>query len=473
MLTNRLKTFLLLMAGLFIVLPYFWACQYIFPASDDWGDYLFYTQHGTLGAVKEIYQGWSGRYFSTFLVYMLHPADDMSWIKIRVLCILSILMFLVGIYLIARVLEKKLQLQNNIWLLIMWLVVLLMGSLPSTSEFFFWFTGAYAYIPGFLLISLWFYAFYVVENFGIKYRILWLCSLLIPGTNEFYIITAAIAFAFILLLEYKKNASNFNMQLLFALLLFLIGSSIAIFSPGSQVRQDFIQAEFSKNMHNVTLTLETTLHYSWFYLRDWLRSSPILWSIIGIAFLIPNEKYASLVSSKNLRIGFFFIPISIFVILFAPYVWLTGFPVPPERVLNIIFLWFCFAIISIGIILIKKLIPSIQYNPNYSFIIFSIVFIHSTYSSNSRFLLNDMPSIKNYASQMQARIDLVKHSQGQDVSIEALKNRPKTFVFSDLDENPNHWYNKDFSRVFQLKSIQVTPLTQTNNDNNNIRNNRE
>jgi len=473
MLSNRIKISLLLVSVLFILLPYIWAFQFIFPASDDWGDYMFFLQHGTIGSVKEIYYGWSGRYISTFLVFWLHPAEDLSWIKIRVLCFLAFLLFLAGIYLCARIAEYKLKLNNHFFLLFSWILLLVMGSLPSTSEFFFWFTGAYAYIPGFFLISLWLFAFYIIENTGIKYRILWFCSALIPGTNEYYIITAIFIFTICLFIEFHKNKHIFNPKLLFAIALFGIGAGIALLSPGSQIRQDFVQEEFSKNIHNLSLTFESTIQQAWFYLRDWMRSSPILLTVVGIAFLIPNEKYNQLMPTKRFSFFITIIPLALFVLLFAPYVWLTGYPVVPERVLNILFLWFCFAAVFGGILLLKKIIPNIQYNPHYSFLLFSIVFIHSTYSSNSRFLLNDMPAIQKYATQMQERIDFVLTSSHENVYVSALKNKPRTFVFSDLDENPNHWYNKDFSRRFNLKSIQTIPTNFNKNDSDSIRNHRE
>jgi hypothetical protein len=418
-------------------------------SSDDYADYALVQKMGFWGAIQETYLHWGGRFISYFIVFLMNPLNFGEQWGPAILNTIQLLLFLCIPFLITKISHKKWNLSNEIIISFSLITGFILCYLPSNVELLYWFTGSWVYLPG-LVFMLYWYVLIEKENKSKNNKILIvLLPFIIAGTNEINILIMA---WLILLVFIKSKRDRFCYLVIIA---FVIGAAFELLTPGNMQRSNFFLLEAHHPARDFLFSINASFQKTFHYLKDWFRSTPILLVWLALALLKPSGKIQFTIKMKA------FSALSIFMIplLFFPFIYATGMTNPPERLLNVIFIFLFIA----GCFLFNVLFDLI-YNRSSSQIILAsfialVLLFQASYSSNLRTALFDLKEISSYRKELDLRKHLVdqhaKVSSQDTLHLPAIKHIPQTIFYSDLSLNAGHWYNQGFAYFHGINAVVI------------------
>ena len=239
---------------LFGILPFAILSFYNQPVYDDFGNAHRTIKYGAWGVQHFLYQGWTGRYFSSLLLTVGNPLSY-HWIDgVRY----TPLVFMLGIfgvlYCYINFLLSGTRAQNlSFWLALVGLLVYLYA-MPQVFQGFFWYTGASVYQIGNALVILTLLAsskVFSVTNSNVSKRLWAVLAILMGGaaaaTNEVALLQllGVIFLCFMVAIFQKNTAWKWWVMLGTAI---CIAALFAIIAPGNFVRLAALSAPHSKSV---------------------------------------------------------------------------------------------------------------------------------------------------------------------------------------------------------------------------------
>jgi hypothetical protein len=220
-------------------------------------------------------------------------------------------------------------------------------------------------------------------------------------------------------------------------------------------RSNFFLLEAHHPARDFLFSINSSFQLTFHYLKDWFRSTPILFAWLGLALLKPMK---NIHFSTKMKV---FSGLSIFMIplLFFPFIYATGMTNPPERLLNVVFIFLFIA----GYFLFNVLLDLIYKRSSSQTILASfialVLLFQASYSSNLRTALFDLQELVSYRKELDLRKELVEqHStvSSQDtLHLPAIMHIPQTIFYTDLSINAGHWYNQGFAYFHGINAVVI------------------
>jgi len=418
-------------------------------SSDDYADYALVQKMGFWGAIQETYLHWGGRFISYFIVFLMNPLNFGEQWGPAILNTIQLLLFLFIPFLITKISHKKWNLSNEIIISFSLITGFILCYLPSNVELLYWFTGSWVYLPGLVFMLYWYVLIEKENKSKINKILIVLLPFIIAGTNEINILIMS---WLILLVLIKSKRERFCY---FAVIAFVIGAAFELLTPGNMQRSNFFLLEAHHPARDFLFSINASFQKTFHYLKDWFRSTPILFIWLALALIKP---IGNIHFSNKIKV---FSGLSIFMIplLFFPFIYATGMTNPPERLLNVIFIFLFIA----GYFLFNVLFDLIYKRSSSQTILASfialVLLFQASYSSNLRSALFDLKELSFYQKELDLRKELVEeHStvSSQDtLHLPAIKHIPQTIFYTDLSSNAGHWYNQGFAYFHGINAVVI------------------
>ncbi len=231
---KRLRVFLAIFL-VFICSLLLIAAFYSMPSADDFCYGKKANDLGIIGASKDFYINWSGRYSATYFISLFSFKE---YVLTYFTALSSITILLASLFSTLLLAQFLFGLRNNLILALA--IFLLFVTSYSLKEGIYWIAGAQTYGLSFaIFIAMLAYEFRIfVESVNFKkyvYFLLPILGLLLVGFNE-TIMVVHVAFISLLLiyLAFKEKKSN---ALLLTIMFFsLVGAGFVIGAPGNAIR---------------------------------------------------------------------------------------------------------------------------------------------------------------------------------------------------------------------------------------------
>lgn len=262
--------------GVITAVPFGIICSYVFPINDDYSFALHNMGGNPFATTAAIWQYWSGRYFGTFissanpLAVSESPLALFPWYSLVI----------VALTYLSVTLATTVALRRRLGLLSAaalgsFLFMLLIGLLPSTSQFFYWFSAYTSFtIPS--LLSIVFIALCTSRNRA-AVVVAALLALLIPGGNEVTAVLMACTTCY-LYVAYRRR------RFLLYSVLVILGVLTVMASPGNGIRMTH-QLSAHPYLWSAGVSIAQTI--SWLFL--WL---PLLLVASAIYVMLWGRKIA-------------------------------------------------------------------------------------------------------------------------------------------------------------------------------------
>jgi hypothetical protein len=418
-------------------------------SSDDYADYALVQKIGFWGAIQETYLHWGGRFTSYVIVFLLNPLNFGEHWGPAILNTIQLSIFLFIPFLITKISHKKWILSNEFIISFSLITGFILCYLPSNVELLYWFTGSWVYLPGLALMLYWYVLIEKDNTSQINKILIVLLPFIIAGTNEINILIMA----WLILLAFIK--SNRDRFCYWAIIAFVIGAAFELLTPGNMQRSNFFLLEAHHPARDFIFSINSSFQLTFHYLKDWFRSSPILFVWLALSLLKPTDNIHFSNKMKLFSgLSFFMIPL-----LFFPFIYATGMTNPPERLLNIIFIFLFIA----GYFLFNVIFDSL-YKRNKSQTILAsfialVLLFQASYSSNLRAALFDLKELASYQKELDLREHLVEQhvqvSSQDTLYLPPIKHIPQTIFYTDLSSNAGHWYNQGFAYFHGINAVVI------------------
>ena len=418
-------------------------------SSDDYADYALVQKMGFWGAIQETYLHWGGRFTSYVIVFLLNPLNFGEQWGPALLNTFQIIIFSFIPYLFTRILFKEIKFTREMIVSFSLITGFVFCYLPSPVELLYWFTGSWVYLPGLVFMLLWYVSIEKESKTKIDKLVIVLLPFIIAGTNEINILIMA----WLILLAFIK--SNRDRFCYWAIIAFVIGAAFELLTPGNMQRSNFFLLEAHHPARDFLFSINSSFQLTFHYLKDWFRSSPIMFVWLALSLLKPTF---NIHFSTKMKV---FSGLSIFMIplLFFPFIYATGMTNPPERLLNIIFIFLFIAGYFLFNVMFDLLYKRISSQTILASFIALVLLFQASYSSNLRTALFDLKELASYRKELDLREHLVgQHAQvsSQDtLHLPAIKHIPQTVFYTDLSSNAGHWYNQGFAYFHRINAVVI------------------
>ena len=436
-------------ATLAVLLPFAWLAIHGMAASDDYYDYMLLQKHGFWGAMQHYYLNWSGRVSSYFLVFLFNPLRWGETLGPAITNVMSLFMLLCSSWWLAQVYRKSTTSSGNAIPVFSLIICFLLMYIPRPVELMFWFTGSMAYLSGIFFMSAWLYLHVNPIN-SIYRKIIYVALPFIIGSGSEINI---IIFACVVLLLLRRD--DFKNKLFIASVsAFAAGSALEILSPGSRVRMNYFSDVEGNQTGDVYFAINESLKAAWHYLRDWSRSTPVIMLAMLLPALSGVKKIEGITSLSLLRFlaGFMLLPALLF-----PFYYGTGMSVPPDRLLNIVFICFSVWVFLAFAILASRWYQKIKINPVLLFSLFVAIIWQASYQSRLRTALFDIPKVKSFMHERAIRSEITQkaalNNPADTLHLHAIKSIPYTIFYGDLKPDPGHWYNEGYAYYHGIEAV--------------------
>lgn len=470
------KSKLTILAGLILIIliaPLLLISKYNLPWWDDYSVATATMAKDYLDLQAYWYMNWSGRYTSSGLIPLINPLNY-SYAGISyygTLSVLIICLFSISLFRFVSAIFPKAPIDYKLSLLAGVLFILLF-ILPSPTEFFFWFVGAWTYTLG-VIIAL--EAGSGMLRLKSKYKrslalyVSILCILL-PGTNEVVTLIFIAIYSIIILLTLlnRQKISKFNYLIMTILGVFVLVSFMA---PGNTARAEWgIEAGLvNRNLGEVILI--TFKEVSKYILR-WTFLSPFLIVSFLSLKLLPylHEDLKDLVNTPTkFSIWFLSSNLAVFAFIF-PAFWSSGDA--PDRVYNPVALYFILSA-GISILLLFNLMRNIKIVIPFpvTLMICTFLFFHTLSSRNriSRVWIElRSGEARAYYFELNKNFEFCRSNPNQKIVLSPMSNRPYTIFMDDLRPDSTNRANLAFSKFHGIASVRAietnAAFVETNSD---------
>jgi hypothetical protein len=418
-------------------------------------DYCFSCTAKTYGfweSQKMYYQGWSGRYFSTFY-YASNPLvltdSRIPFIIFPILLLLSY--FAAFITLAISLFHDKLKKENSIILGLL-LGLLFFVNIPKVSEALFWYSGTYTFVS--IILTLFFFKYWYIIRIKQThkkriYALLIILYIAILGSSEISMIILSGLVFIVALRQYliNKKVSNLSISLI---VLSVICSFLVITAPGNSTRH----GEDANLNHAILRTLNLSLTYAW----QWISTPSFLFSSIAYLWFANKTK----ISFERIKL-----PISLSILLFIFVTILSFFPSTyglgadidtPGRILNLLYFIFFIGWFYILTLIAFQLKLKINVYPYLQLISLSLILMAMLWSPNVKYIYRDIRfgTAKEYLKEVQARRHLLKQDNAV-VFLEPISARPYNIFIGDISENHEYLWNTCLADYYGKESVIMLP----------------
>lgn len=387
---------------------------------------VFYSQYNH-------YFLWGGR-------SVVHVIDQtLLMLDFRVMCLINSLVFVVFLYIIYLIANKKNNINIYLFLLLVFLTII---AQPEFCETVLWKTGTANYLYGTLIIILFIYQyiryyFYPHNNYSkIRCLVIFIFGIVAGWTNEN--MSVALIF-FILSFFFILKIQNVKIPYwgIYGVVGVVLGCVVMLIAPGN-----FVRLETMDNINGFFPSIETVLK---FFSRYMIRLL-----IPYLLFLFLYQKYSVQKTKeerkKMMYISFLFVVTSIIALLV-----MSAAPLFPKRALFGIITLFA---IGIGILYANidlyrvNLIRKMNLTISIIFVVWLTVDFILKYEN--------FYTLSMFWKERQIQAEKEKEKGVEDVVFEkpVPENLHKYFVF-DLTEDPANWMNEAYAKYYGLKSVKV------------------
>jgi hypothetical protein len=251
-------------------------------SSDDYADYALVNKMGFFEAIQETYLHWGGRFTSYFIVFLINPLNFGEQFGPAILNTFQITLFLLIPYLFNRLIFIENNSPQKSIIGFSMIAGFILFYLPSTVELLFWFTGSWVYLPGLVFMLYWYVLIEKENKSKINKIFIVLLPFIIAGTNEINILIMS----WLLLFTFLK--SNNNRIIYFSLITFVIGAALELLTPGNMQRSNFFLIEAHHPARDFLFSINSSFQLTFHYLKDWFRSTPILFVWLALTLLKPT-----------------------------------------------------------------------------------------------------------------------------------------------------------------------------------------
>jgi hypothetical protein len=194
---------------------------------------------------------------------------------------------------------------------------------------------------------------------------------------------------------------------------------------------------------------------------SWVSSGPL---VLLTLFLLSFWR----VRTADRRTGWLLIIIALFLITgtlwggFFVGAWSAGKPLPP-RAINLIYLFFVLEWIILlhaaAVFLKAHNLELPRLNMAAIFVVVFGLYAALASPSNVKSAWRDLikGDAKRFSQESSKRFELIRASTSDDVTVPALKTKPKMLFFNDFKPDPTDWRNKGGAEFFNKKVIRLEP----------------
>ena len=435
-----------------VLLPLLALSYYNHPSPAD--DYCYIdtvNKYGWLEAMNLYYTGWTGRYFGIFLNHT-NPLLFHSITGFKVLPVILIAGLIFALYSLFRHLTPTLSRIAHLGFAgVVFFLYLL--KITSISEAFYWMAAFVTYTVPNILTLLW-----------IVLVMRWYRQDTQPGKIMFGFLSAFLIFAVIgssetnLLVMLLLIGAWWAYRILFhrkvdgfmiSMLVVAVASCYFLFSsPGNAARLGG-----NPMSGNITFSFISSFkklaQLSW----GWFTQTPLLF--FSLAWLIVLSRLSQ--GARN----YFSVPIWFAVLLYIGIVASQLFPSyygvgiePTPRVINCVYFFFLigwFYVIGVIYHYFRKSNPQIStFQPSMSR--YAVLYVILTISISLAFLKSAIVRMiytdllkgkaAAYDKEMNERYAMLKSSNAPEIYLPAIKSRPESIFYDDINANQTHWWNK-------------------------------
>lgn len=433
-------------------------------AADDYCFALNTIKFGFWQGQQYYYDGWTGRYFSTFLMHA-NPLvfGWLGWYKIFPILVLGFLTH--SIYSLLQSLTQSTLSKRKAWLCTAGLMFLYLFSTPRIVENFYWLPGVVGYPLPMVLMA---YLFVVINNqsnytkqsSSILHTI-WAGFLIfaIVGSNETPLLGLTILLVSIVGLRVLKRL---KISAYWLVLLAILGVSIYLdlSAPGNKVRMGFNPIS-GLLIPSVLSSLKETLEHT----ADWLLHTPLLF-FTALFIPLADQLLVQLKGKDSVfEVHPFFsllIWIGVVSVGVFPGYYGIGIP-PPPRTINVVYLFFLigwfFNVLVIIHFIKKRWHWYASIFPSYAKLILGFwILTMLPDNPNLRMLYGDLfkGRAKQYHQELQARYEVIAQSKNRPmVTIDSLKTFPKSLYTEDISTSPTFLWNTCQAEYWGLKAMKL------------------
>lgn len=426
----------------FLILSFF-----NYPSSDDFSFHQQLAENGLWESLKQLYNGWTGRMTSFFLLFILDPLADKSFLCYQLLSSAIIVLFF---YSVLKASQSVFIFNTSSNLLSFSLTAYIIYFLPDTADFFYWFITSYSYTLGLIFWLGWLvmYSNYAKKKWAQPFLVL--LPIFITGACELSLILFCILAGFIIFESWQKR--KINAWVLFGIIVGAVSGLIWITAPGNAVRSESFEKIYEIQTHSLAFATLAAAKKTLFIYFDWLVKKPTIPILLLLAIIAFKQKilpFNKLHTTIKLLIGITFMPILLLV-----YYWSTGIYFVPLRLINYGFVVFCLFSIPSAVLLIQPYIK--KYVAYQKVIVYSsliVLFVMLAIRSNLRWAVQDLTHASAYKSEIETRVQLLTQSKNQVAILPSIKHPLRTTFFADIDSLPSHWYNKGLAWYYGVEEV--------------------
>lgn len=427
-------------------------------------------KYGWIEAMKYYYMGWYGRYFAIFLNHS-NPLIFHWFAGFKILPFIFYFGLIYSIFLLIRSLNPKKDFWGNMGLTSAFFYLLIL-KLPSIVEAFFWMAAVVNYTVANILTILWI----VLSIRRSKYTeraslfgsglLSAFLVLLINGCSEnnIFVILILISAWQVYKLIFQQKLDGFYLFLL----LWGIGTALLSFlAPGNAVR-----LAGNPTSKDFSFAIISSLKFAPGLLINWIiNPSLLLLTALWIGMLPRFIKRESGRTNTYFTINpFYSILVSAALVISQIFPSYYGIGIEPTvRVTNCIYLFFLlvwfYNIAVIFTYLYKKRYFPLDSVPTVPLVakigVLALICLNFYFSENPRTMYHEWLSGEAAAfdKEMTDRTNLLLTSEETTVIIEPLQHKPKTLYMEDLNDNPEHLWNRCTAGYFDKKVVYLKKKT--------------
>jgi hypothetical protein len=446
--------------------PYFANAFFNEPSMDDYRYAVNYLSNDFWYLQGHMYKYWCGRYAATVLLY-LGPLSFHSFVAYK---LAAVLLFFAVIWSVYFAVWPQLGFLSPLrrHLAILMGTAIWLSCFPSMSQGFYWFSGAYTYMPAIVLMNVLLGLLFRLRRFRIDdprwdSRATWIETLFVLGGVVIVAVTMglneviaiyALGLLFVVNVAVWLRRGRPDWSLVAVSVAALVFALVSYFAPGNAVRS----AGYDK-ARDVALTLwKSPAYLVWF--SQYFLSLPLIVALIAsITPLVrrthrfPQWSHGAVARWTVLGL------IVIFTLAtFTLGVWATGVR-PARRALNVLH-YYEFGLLALVWCQWVLAYPDFWSRlrarlPVADSALLVVAAMTLFLSGNTREAWVDLlyrgPAYQKEMAERYARI-----AAGGDVMVDPIAVKPKTLFFEDITEVPTTWQSEYMAKYFGVSSVRLS-----------------
>jgi hypothetical protein len=455
----------LIALGIYTIAPFLLLNIYNHPSADDFSFAVRDIQQDYFSVMRQYYNSWTGRYFSTITLFRINPMIYGSLSGYKVLSFVLMILLTGNIFLCLHTAFKQRLSNTRLLALVSLLLCLYLLLIPSPAEgFYFFATYATYQFPNILILLTLalLYHFFQTENSSVKIVSIGITALLcigMIGSNEMSLILTFTTLLLIVIANW--NNPIYRPYLIFLFTVCVISCLVAILAPGNYARMSE-HPNASRFLWSVVYSAFLTMLTFYRWLVPILAASIIY--VFYFGFPLADKNKQSRLFNIDLRFATSYFLGTIFLMYFA-FAWSTGERATP-RVENVICFFFVFGWFYLLQVALHTYAHLLQHERLLSRVVpavASLILVLNTLSidNNISTAYIDLLSGKAtaYDEALNQRYALLTASDCDECEVEPLPAIPKTIYFSDILEGPQNndmWINKGFADYWQKAAVHLS-----------------